>query len=323
MGVDRSTNDPSVKFSRPSRHRKELPKKLSKELFKERQQVAAVCYRMGRRGIEFLLVQTRGGRWTFPKGGVKRGLTYAQSAALEAFEEAGVHGRMEEIPFARYYRRTADAAIPKKDTRNSLRSSAQSSAQSSVRSSAGFPEPELAVAAHLCEVTRLERPQESNRNPTWFSAQRAKQRLLKDRAPEFGAELARVIDRAVARIQRLQARARKIPDREYRDGLQEVRFEAFENGRSHGDLREAVLGRYFPSQRNGRSSAAIEAAVHAHLRKVQQAGMPEEIRQPVLRLGDGTGSPAEAANNITAIDGGRRAILAKRGNLPSGRRKDR
>jgi 8-oxo-dGTP pyrophosphatase MutT (NUDIX family) len=293
MGVDRSINDSSIKFSRASRHRKVLPKKLSKELLKERQQVAAVCYRMGRRGIEFLLVQTRGGRWIFPKGGVKRGLTYAQSAALEAFEEAGVHGRMEEIPFTRYYRRKVDAA------------------QSSARSSAGFPEPELAVAAHLCEVTRLEPPQESNRNPTWFSAQRAKQRLLKDRAPEFGSELARMIDRAVARIQRLHARARKIPDREHRDGLQEVRFEALEYGRLHGDLREAALDRYFLGQRNGRPSAAIEA------------WMPEEIRGPVLRLSDGRGSHAEAANNITAIDGGRRAILSKGGNFPSGKHRDR
>jgi 8-oxo-dGTP pyrophosphatase MutT (NUDIX family) len=293
MGVDRSINDSSIKFSRALRHRKKLPRKPSKELSKERQQVAAVCYRMAKRGIEFLLVQTRGARWIFPKGGVERGLTYAQSAALEAFEEAGVHGRMEEIPFARYYRRKADAA------------------QSSARSCAGFPEPELAVAAHLCEVIRLERPQESNRNPTWFSAQRAKQRLLKDRAPEIGAELARVIDRAVARIQRLQARARRIPEREYRDGLQEVQFEAFENGRLHGHLREAVHGHYFPGQRNGRSSAAIDV------------GMPEEIRGPVLRLSDGSGSPAEPANNITAIDGGRRAILSKGGNLPSGKHRDR
>jgi 8-oxo-dGTP pyrophosphatase MutT (NUDIX family) len=290
---DRSMNDSSIKFSRAPRHRKKLPKKLSKQLSKERQQVAAVCYRMGRRGIEFLLVQTRGGRWIFPKGGVERGLTYAQSAALEAMEEAGVHGRMEEIPFARYFRRKAEAAQP------------------SARSSAGFPEPELAVAAHLCEVTRLEPPQESYRNPTWFSAQRAKQRLHKDREPEFGAELARMIDRAVARIQRLHACARKNPDREYRDGLQNVRFEAFENGRSQGILREAVLGRYFPSQPNGRSSAAIEV------------GAPEEIRRPVLRLSDGTGSPAEAVYNITAIDGARRAILSKRSYLPSGKRKNR
>ena len=69
------------------------------------EQVAAVCYRVNGRGIEFLLVQTRGGRWTFPKGGVEPGLTLAQTAALEAFEEAGGHGRIEETSFTRYARR--------------------------------------------------------------------------------------------------------------------------------------------------------------------------------------------------------------------------
>ena len=70
------------------------------KLARQRQQVAAVCYRTRRGCAEFLLVQTRGGRWIFPKGGVEPGLTRAQSAALEAFEEAGVHGRMETISFA-------------------------------------------------------------------------------------------------------------------------------------------------------------------------------------------------------------------------------
>src|SRR6266516_7131105 len=69
------------------------------------QQVAAVCYRIRGSGIEFLLVQTRGGRWTFPKGGVEPGLTHAQAAALEAYEEAGVHGRMDESSFTHYTRR--------------------------------------------------------------------------------------------------------------------------------------------------------------------------------------------------------------------------
>src|SRR5512135_46693 len=68
------------------------------------EQVAAVCYRVGRKGVEFLLVETRGGRWTFPKGGAEPGLTHAQSAALEAFEEAGVHGRIEETAFTQYVR---------------------------------------------------------------------------------------------------------------------------------------------------------------------------------------------------------------------------
>src|SRR6266849_7188591 len=68
-------------------------------------QVAAVCYRVRKAEIEFLLVQTRNGRWTFPKGSAEPGLTHAQAAALEAFEEAGVHGRMEQASFAQYIRR--------------------------------------------------------------------------------------------------------------------------------------------------------------------------------------------------------------------------
>src|SRR6202008_2377008 len=68
------------------------------------EQVAAVCYRIGKSGLQFLLVRPRGGRWIFPKGSVESGLTHAQAAALEAFEEAGVHGRIEEEAFARYVR---------------------------------------------------------------------------------------------------------------------------------------------------------------------------------------------------------------------------
>src|ERR1700735_3032687 len=89
------TPHPSAKFFRLSHLRR----------LKECEQVAAVCYRVRSNGIEFLLVQTRGGRWTFPKGGAEPGLTHAQAAALEAFEEAGVHGRIEEASFARYVRR--------------------------------------------------------------------------------------------------------------------------------------------------------------------------------------------------------------------------
>src|SRR5712692_9288681 len=69
------------------------------------EQVAAECYRVRGSDIELLLVQTRKGRWTFPTGSAMPGLTHAQAAALEAFEEAGVHGRMEEASFARYIHR--------------------------------------------------------------------------------------------------------------------------------------------------------------------------------------------------------------------------
>src|ERR1700757_4428369 len=116
-----------------------------------REQVAAVCYRVRDRKTEFLLVQTRGGRWTFPKGSAEPGLTHAQSAALEAFEEAGVHGRMEEAGFAQYLYRK----------RNS-------------RKSGGG---EMVISAHLCEVLWLGPPQESNRNPSWFSVEKARKKL--------------------------------------------------------------------------------------------------------------------------------------------------
>jgi 8-oxo-dGTP pyrophosphatase MutT (NUDIX family) len=126
--------------------------------------------------IRFLLVRTTGGRWTFPKGGMESGLSHAQTAALEAFEEAGVQGRTEEAAFACYYHRP-------RGWRGS-----ESSAS------------EFAVRAHLCEVLRLGRPQEPRRHPTWFSAKKAKQRLREDRPSEAGAELAEVVDRALFRL---------------------------------------------------------------------------------------------------------------------------
>ena len=158
------------------------------------EQVAAVCYRVRGGAIEFLLVQTRGGRWIFPKGGAEPGLTHAQAAALEAIEEAGVHGRMEEASFARYVRRR----------------------RAEVRDSGTV---EITVKAYLCEVLWLESPQEPDRRPTWFSADKAKRKLQDDRASYFGSELARVVDSAIARIQRAHGGADT-----FIDSLQKVQF---------------------------------------------------------------------------------------------------
>jgi len=142
---------------------------------KRTEQVAAVCYRQSKAGIQFLLVRTRSGRWTFPKGSAEPGLTHAQSAALEAFEEAGVHGRMEEFCFARYVYYKGGA----------MRKSGSQT---------------LLVRAYLCEVLRLAQPEESGRNPTWFSVAKTKRRLLQDRTPSSSAEMLRIVDVAVARI---------------------------------------------------------------------------------------------------------------------------
>jgi 8-oxo-dGTP pyrophosphatase MutT (NUDIX family) len=161
----------------------------------ERRQVAAVCFRILSTGIEFLLVRTRRNRWTFPKGGIQPGLTHAQSAAIEAYEEAGVHGRIEEAAFTRY----------------------------TLRKQKKTGHPENSVQAHLCDVLRLGDPEEFNRNPTWFSSVKAKQRLAEGRTKENAAELARVIDQALARIRRFPARTLA-----GNDPLMKVKFEAAE-----------------------------------------------------------------------------------------------
>jgi 8-oxo-dGTP pyrophosphatase MutT (NUDIX family) len=229
-----------------------LPKPLAKsvrlsKLRKNRdcEQVAAVCYRMRNSAIEFLLVQTRNSkRWTFPKGSAEPGLTHAQAAALEAFEEAGVHGRIEETPFTEYLR----------------------SGPYYKQNSAGSTGKRLAVSAHLCEVLRLATPKESNRNRTWFSVQETRLQLRQGRKDEDGDEFARVVDSAVRRIQRLQREAgiadrpihaRLLSDRlrwnvDQNDELQRVRFEYPQIRRRFAEGRQSSV----PVERVHRIEAA-------------------------------------------------------------------
>jgi 8-oxo-dGTP pyrophosphatase MutT (NUDIX family) len=214
------TARPSARFVRLSHLRKLL----------NCEQVAAVCYRVRSGSIEFLLVRTRGSRrWTFPKGSAEAGLTHAQAAALEAFEEAGVHGRIEEISFAQYVRRRSEAGK-----------------QTSIPA-----EKAVVVNTYLCEVLRLRPPQESNRDRTWFSIEDAKRSLREGRKPDEGNGLARVIDRAVACVQRrcesdiandrwqdtrLQLDQPRL-DIQQKDALQKVRFDFAE---AYGDAAMSV-----------------------------------------------------------------------------------
>lgn len=56
-------------------------------------QVGALCYRSKPSGTQFLLITSRKGkRWILPKGNPIDGLTNAQAAEQEAYEEAGVRG---------------------------------------------------------------------------------------------------------------------------------------------------------------------------------------------------------------------------------------
>jgi 8-oxo-dGTP pyrophosphatase MutT (NUDIX family) len=164
---------PSSVYGRSSRHLRWL-KDMHTISTAERIHVAAVCYRLTGDEPEFLLVRTRSGRWTFPKGGVDGDATHAEAAAREAYEEAGVKGRIEHDPFHWYFHskrerfRSHRAIVP--------------------------------VQAHLCEVERLVTPAEDHRDPTWFKADKARRRLRENRSPDLASEVVQVIDRAVDRI---------------------------------------------------------------------------------------------------------------------------
>ena len=59
-----------------------------------RDQFGALCWRMHRGRVEVLLITSRDtGRWVIPKGWPINGKTPAESAAQEAWEEAGVRGQ--------------------------------------------------------------------------------------------------------------------------------------------------------------------------------------------------------------------------------------
>ena len=67
-------------------------------------QYAALCFRLRKgKDLEILLVTSRGtGRWIPPKGWPMKGKTPDQAAAQEAFEEAGVKGKVYDTALGRY-----------------------------------------------------------------------------------------------------------------------------------------------------------------------------------------------------------------------------
>ncbi|HKD13394.1 MAG TPA: NUDIX domain-containing protein [Candidatus Angelobacter sp.] len=135
-------------------------------------QVAAVCYRRTAFAVEFLLVNTSAGKWTFPKGRPCPWLSASEAAAREALEEAGVRGRIQESCFAHYL-----------DLKRTLGHDNRSR--------------EILIEAYLLEVRNVSSPHETDRNPTWFSAKDAKQRLAEQRTAKYARGLEQVIDAAL------------------------------------------------------------------------------------------------------------------------------
>jgi len=80
-----------------------------------RTQFAALCYRMKNDKIQFCLVTSRRtGRWIVPKGWPMNGETPMDAAATEAWEEAGVTGKIYPQPVGvfSYYKVRSDDELP-------------------------------------------------------------------------------------------------------------------------------------------------------------------------------------------------------------------
>jgi 8-oxo-dGTP pyrophosphatase MutT (NUDIX family) len=139
-------------------------------------QVAAVCFRHVGHVVEFLLVRTSSGRWTFPKGRLEDALSLPEVAALEAMEEAGAHGEVDPRPVGVYLHR-----------KESLR---------------GLLSKDVNVVAFLMQVSRADLPSESGRVPRWFNARETRERLGQRRSGQYRKTVEIVLDAALKRIAR-------------------------------------------------------------------------------------------------------------------------
>jgi len=80
-----------------------------------RTQFGTLCYRIKNGDLKFCLITSRGtGRWIIPKGWPMDGETPVQAAATEAWEEAGLHGRVRSRPIGvySYYKTEHRDALP-------------------------------------------------------------------------------------------------------------------------------------------------------------------------------------------------------------------
>lgn len=91
----------------PRNGRKETPPSSGGDDDQEPAAAGAIPYAVVDGQIVFLMITSRGtGRWIFPKGGLIDGLSPAESAAVEAYEEAGVRGRVGTDPVGTYSARS-------------------------------------------------------------------------------------------------------------------------------------------------------------------------------------------------------------------------
>jgi len=132
------------------------------------QQVGGLCFRTSPAGdAEVLLITTRETkRWTIPKGWPIPGLSCHKAAKQEAWEEAGVKGKVHIKPFGTF---TYDKVLANGDA---------------------VP---ADVQVHLIEVreTRLVFPERGQRELVWMSASEAAHRVREAGLKKLFAKLSR------------------------------------------------------------------------------------------------------------------------------------
>jgi len=161
-------------------------------------QAAAVCYRENGPSVEFLLVKTSSGKWTFPKGRLNPSMSASESAAREAWEEAGARGQIAKKHFGSYV-----------DTKRTLGHDLRTS--------------EVRIFAYLLEVYSTVEPEESGRYPTWYEAREAKKRLAEGRAAIYGKLIAKIVDAALENLPRQQGKRSRVLARAREQRLAPVR----------------------------------------------------------------------------------------------------
>jgi len=79
------------------------------------QQAGVIAFRNSGEALQVLLITSRRtGRWVIPKGGIEKGMTAAEAALREAYEEAGLRGTLSDSPLGNftYGKRSHGAVIP-------------------------------------------------------------------------------------------------------------------------------------------------------------------------------------------------------------------
>ncbi|MGH6808702.1 MAG: NUDIX hydrolase [Ensifer adhaerens] len=136
-----------------------------------RMQYAALCFRVRKksRALEILLITSRDtGRWVIPKGWPMQGKRAHEVAEREAYEEAGVKGRVQKAPAGFYlYKKRMDHGL----------------------------EISVKVQVHALEVDDLCKhfPEEGTRTLEWVGYQEAASRVaeptLKELILAFGSRM--------------------------------------------------------------------------------------------------------------------------------------